>query len=83
LVHAVPRPRHWLEVRFEDFVIKQDETLAALEDFLGIKLAKIEVNPESVGRWKLDDQVNYFDFFAPTMAQYQYELPAAALSGPR
>jgi hypothetical protein len=82
LVGATPKPKNWLEVRFEDFILKQDETLARLEDFLGIKLAKIPVNPETVGRWKLDDQVNYFDFFAPTMAQYQYELPAQSLPGP-
>ena len=83
LVRATPRPRHWLEVRFEDFILKQDETLASLEDFLGMKLARIPVNPETVGRWKQDDQVNYFDFFAPTMAQYGYELPAPSLSEPR
>ncbi len=72
LVKTTPKPRHWLEVRFEDFVLKQDETLARLEEFLSIPLP---VNPEAVGRWKYDKQVNYFDFFEPTMAQYQYELP--------
>ena len=81
LVRATPRPEHWLEVRFEVFILKQDETLARLEEFLELKLAKIPVNPEAVGRWKLDDQVHYFDFFAPTMAQYQYELPAQSLAG--
>jgi hypothetical protein len=30
LVKATPKPAHWLEVRFEDFVLKQDETLARL-----------------------------------------------------
>jgi hypothetical protein len=83
LVRTTPRPKHWLEVRFEDFVLKQDETLACLEDFLGIKLAKIPVQPETVGRWKLDNQVNYFDFFAPTMAQYQYEMPVPSQTGPQ
>ena len=81
LVKATPRPKHWLEVRFEDFVLEQDETLARLEDFLGIKLAKIPVNPEAVGRWKLDQQVNYFDFFEPTMAQYQYATPVRQPTG--
>ena len=75
LVKATPKPKHWLEVRFEDFVLKQDETLARLEQFLGLHMAKIPVNPDAVGRWKLDQQVNYFDFFEPTMAQYHYELP--------
>lgn len=75
LVKATPRPRHWIEVRLEDFVLKQDETLARLEAFLGIKLAKIPVNPEAVGRWKKDDGVNYYDFLEPAMREYGYEVP--------
>jgi len=75
LVKATPKPRHWIEVRFEDFVLKQDETLARLEDFLGIKLAKIDVNPEAVGRWKLDEGVSYYDFLTPAMSEYGYEMP--------
>ena len=75
LVKATPKPQYWLEVRFEDFVLKQDETLGRIGDFLGLKLTKIPVHPEAVGRWKSDNQVNYFHFFEPTMAQYHYELP--------
>ena len=75
LVKATPKPEHWLEVRFEDFILRQEETLARLEDFLGIKLAKIPVQPESVGRWKLDQGINYYDFFEPAMLKYGYEVP--------
>ncbi len=75
LVQATPKPKNWIEVRFEDFVLNQDETLARLEDFLGIPLAKIPVQPEAVGRWKLDAEVNYYDFFEPAMREYGYELP--------
>jgi hypothetical protein len=77
LVKATPKPDHWLEVRFEDFVLRQDETLARLEDFLKLKLAKIPVRPETVDRWKHDDGFNYFDFFAPAMQEYGYDIPAA------
>lgn len=73
LVKAMPRPKHWLEVRFEDFVLKQDETLERLEDYLGIKLAKIEVRPDSIGRWKLDEGFYEYEFFAPALAEYGYE----------
>ena len=59
-------------------MLKQDETLARLEDFLGIKLARIAVKPEAVGRYKLDEGVNYFDFFEPAMSEYGYEAPVAA-----
>lgn len=75
LVKATPKPLHWLEVRFEDFVLNQEETLARLEDFLEMKLARIIVRPESVKRWPDDDGVNYFDFFAPAMREYGYEIP--------
>jgi len=75
LVKATPKPSHWLEVRFEDFVLNQEETLARLEDFLEMKLARIIVRPESVERWPQDDGVNYFDFFAPAMREYGYKIP--------
>ncbi len=73
LVRATPKPKHWIEVRFEDFVLRQDETLTRLEDFLGIPLARIPVNPEAVGRWRLDTGVSYYDFLEPAMVQYGYD----------
>jgi len=75
LVKATPKAANWIEIRFEDFVLRQDETLATLGHFLGIKLAKIPVRPEAVDRWKKDDGVSYFDFFAPAMREYGYEIP--------
>ncbi len=76
LVRATPKPENWIEVRFEDFVLKQEETLQRLEDFLEMKLARIPVNPDAVDRWKLDTGVNYYDFFAPAMLEYGYEIPS-------
>ena len=52
LMKATPRPANLLTVRFEDFVMDQEETLRRLEDFLGILLSRIVVRPEAVGRWK-------------------------------
>jgi hypothetical protein len=75
LVKAMPKPKHWIEVRLEDFVLQQEATLARLETFLGFPLARIPVNPEVVGRWKLDPDLNYFDFFEPAMREYGYEMP--------
>jgi hypothetical protein len=75
LIRATPKPAHWIEVRFEDFILKQAETLARLEDFLSIKLVKIPVRLETVGRWKDDQGINYYDFFEPAMLEYGYELP--------
>jgi len=72
LVKATPRPAHWLEVRFEDFVLRQEETLGRLEAFLGIPLARIPVQPEAVGRWRQDTGVHDFDFFSDAMRAYGY-----------
>ncbi len=72
LVNATPKPAQWIEVRFEDFVLRQDETLARLEEFLGFPLAKIPVNVEAVGRWRHDPTVKVYDFLIPAMQQYGY-----------
>jgi hypothetical protein len=75
IVKATPRPAQWLEVRFEDFVLKQEETLKRLEAFLGIPLSRIIVRPDSIDRYKDDNGMNYYDFFTPAMREYGYALP--------
>ena len=72
LVRATPKPRQWIEVRFEDFVLRQEETLARLEEFLGLRLARIPVNPAAVGRWRADEGVHEYDFLAAAMREYGY-----------
>ncbi|MCA9836417.1 MAG: sulfotransferase [Trueperaceae bacterium] len=73
LVKATPKPKHWIEVRFEDFVLNQEETLERLEDYLGIKLGRIIVRPDAIERWKSDKGTHYFDFFEPAMKAYGYK----------
>ena len=63
IVNATPRPKRWFEIRFEDFITRQEETLARLEAFLGIPLARIVVRKDSVNRWRHDEGVNYFRLF--------------------
>jgi hypothetical protein len=77
LVKATPRPTHWLAVRFEDFVLRQDETLARLEDFLEIKLAKVPVRPEVIGRWRHAEGQTTYDFLQEAMVEYGYGTPVA------
>lgn len=72
IYRSTPRPKHLLEVRFEDFVFKQDETLSRLEAFLGIPMAKIEVRPDSVGRWKTDPGEHNFPIFQDELKRYGY-----------
>jgi len=70
MMQSVPSPARRIDVRFEDFVLKQDETLRRLEGFLGFPLNKIEVRPETVGRWKTAESQYDFDFF-PRSALYE------------
>ncbi len=63
LMKATPSPQHRCDVRFEDFVLQQDETLARLATFLGFLPAKIPVRPEAIGRWKTAEGQYDFDFF--------------------
>ncbi|MBO4344321.1 MAG: sulfotransferase, partial [Victivallales bacterium] len=80
LVQSAPRPKNWIEVRMEDFVLKQEETLSRLEEFLGFPLARIPVKPEAVGRYIEDEKddttdPNYFPVFEEAMREYGYEVP--------
>lgn len=72
IVKATPPPEHLLALRFEDFVLRQEETLKKTEAFLGIPLATIAVRPESVGRWKSDTGTHNFEFLADEMRAYGY-----------
>ena len=51
---ATPMPKNVIQIRFEDFVLDQEETLKLLEDFLGIPLGRIIVREEAVARWQRD-----------------------------
>lgn len=72
IVKATPPPKHTIHIRFEDFVLKQPETLARLEAFLGFPLARIPVNPEAVGRWRFDKGVHDFGFLQQDMEELGY-----------
>ncbi len=72
IVKATPAPKHSIDVRFEDFVLDQERTLDRLEQFLGIPLARIEVRPEAVGRWKSAEGEVSFDFLKDDMTELGY-----------
>ena len=73
IVKATPPPQRSISVRFEDFVLQQDATLARLEPFLGFKLVKIPVRPDAVGRWKTDTGQHDFDCFTEDIGALGYE----------
>ena len=72
LVKTTPAPAHSITVRFEDFVLKQEETLLRLEDFLGFRLARIPVKPERVAVWKSDPRHRDFDFLGEPLKELGY-----------
>ncbi|HOO25581.1 MAG TPA: sulfotransferase [Clostridiales bacterium] len=72
LMKATPEPGRLLRLRFEDMVFKQDETLEKLEKFLGIKMAKIPMRKDPVGRWKNDEGRHMFDFFEEDLIECGY-----------
>ncbi|MCL2813364.1 MAG: sulfotransferase [Oscillospiraceae bacterium] len=74
LMKATPDPKNLIKIRFEDMVQNQDEVLKKLEGYLGVKMAKIEMRPDSVGRWKKEPGRYMYDFFAEDMAECGYEV---------
>jgi hypothetical protein len=72
MMKATPDPANVITVRFEDFVLNQEETLQRLEEFLGFELARIVVREDSVGRWKTDPEQSHFDFLDEPMEEQGY-----------
>lgn len=72
LMKATPEPSRLLKLRFEDMVFQQDEVLNKLESFLGMPMAKIEMRPDSVGRWKTDEGAHMFDAFKTDLLECGY-----------
>ena len=72
LFKAVPEPKNLIKVRFEDFVLKQEETLKRLEEFLGFPLARIVVNPAKVERWRTTQEKCHFEIFRNMIEEFGY-----------
>jgi Sulfotransferase family len=75
LMSATPKPKAWTEVRLEDFVLHQEDTLRRLESFLGYPLGRIIVRADTIGRWKQDTGVHDFDFLESAMRACGYDVP--------
>jgi hypothetical protein len=74
IIKAVPLPKDHIKIRFEDFVLKQEQTLKRLEEFLGIPLVRIPVRTDSIGRFRNDGNKNCFDFFMEDIREEGYEI---------
>ena len=72
IVEATPRPANFITVRFEDFVLDQEQALGRLEAFLEMPLVRTAVNAEAVGRYKSDDGEHDFTFLHQPMTRLGY-----------
>lgn len=78
LMKATPKPKHVMQVRFEDFVLNQEQTLERLEAFLDMSLGRIIVRPEAVERWKRVEEPKPlpFAFLRDAIVENGYSLSA-------
>lgn len=78
IVDQTPRPERFATVRYEDLLLDQERTVRRLEDFLGIPLARIVVDSERVGRWRVDGSLlDRVEPLAPIMRRLGYDgVPA-------
>jgi hypothetical protein len=72
IVKETPKPKRWTTIRFEDFVQKQEETIARLEQFLEIPLARLPVHIGAVDRWKREAHIVMYGFLEKGMREYDY-----------
>ena len=73
LMEATPEPKNWIKIRFEDFVLHQEETLEKLEAFLGFPLGRIIVRKAPVERWKQDANHQELDFLQNALKENRYQ----------
>ena len=55
IVRATPSPKRRIDVRFEDFVHKHEDTMQRLEAFLGVPLGRVITRKDAVGRWRTSE----------------------------
>ena len=73
LMKATPEPKNLIKIRFEDFVLHQEEVLEKLEDFLGFPLGRIIVRKAPVERWKQDANHQELDFLQNALKENGYQ----------
>ncbi|MCH8902460.1 MAG: sulfotransferase [Bacteroidetes bacterium] len=73
IVNETPRPKNFLMIRFEDFVLNQDACLQKLEKFLGRPVAKVHVIKSKVGMWKKNRWVKNYSFLKKPMLNLNYD----------
>lgn len=73
LIMQSEKPKNWLVVRLEDFILDHDKEIERISQFLDVPLAPIPVRPNVVGRWKSAPPVPGIELLTPLMEHYGYE----------
>jgi len=73
IVKQARRPKNFITIKFEDFVLEQEKTLPRLEKYLGFPLKKIESDPSRIARWKTDAAYEHIEFLEPALEELGYE----------
>jgi hypothetical protein len=72
LVKQSTKPKNWLVVRFEDFVLDHENEIKRISEFLDLPLVPLQVNRGAVGRWKNAPPIAGLDLLRPLMDHYGY-----------
>ncbi len=72
IVKNSPMPQKYIKIRFEDFVLQNEQECQRLEKFLKCPLARIVTSKDAVGRHLKSPVESYFDFFKEDMIINNY-----------
>lgn len=72
IIDRTPKPEHWLTVRFEDFLLDNDNERARIGAYLGMHLPEIYINPRVVRRHQNYDMTPYLPVMAPYLVKHGY-----------
>ena len=72
IVHQTPKPKHFLQIRFEDYIANQVEVKQQVETFVNSKLKMLELNPTKAAAPKRNWGERY-PFIKPEMDLLGYQ----------
>lgn len=72
LIEATPKPKNWIKVRLEDFVLNQCACLDILSTYLDCRLNKVEVFPDVIGRYKEHDLSHVYPIMERQLKRHGY-----------
>jgi hypothetical protein len=72
IVKATPPPKHWLVLRYEDFILNTKAVLGTLEEFLGIRMKAVPTYAGRVGVWTETERPMVYPFLQTALREMNY-----------